>query len=307
MVLQLANKRSFSLIDFFSGTSGQDHFGITDSASEKWVNGLQYRSEPSISIEEEKRSGALRDQDIRLRVRGDGPNAEIRAFLARLSNGEPYKRTRLRVIEVLNAFDPALPTEYRYTFAGVLSRATKNVSGEPNMVQLRGSWSKSLMDKAKLGTPATTECNQTYGGQGCGVPITPYVSGSNPNARESHRVRGSFISGTRISLTPDSGLPSEIDAINPSTGRDKWSRGYLEDDEGLRLNIREYRPFSLNFILERRAPASWDFTTSGKVLTLYPGCMKNPSACAIRLNTNNFNGLGWGTPAYNPLVDAVLR
>ena len=84
-----------------------------------------------------------------------------------------------------------------------------------------------------------------------------------------------------------------------------WNGSFLFDSEttGLNIQIQAWEQGTNEFTLSQIPPRTWD----GKVLILQVDCPKTRLGCEQRFNSDDFNGLGYGIPDYNPALDLRSR
>jgi len=300
MILTSETRSSYSLVDFDYGLLS---LRVTDAHGELLVNGKRYLPEPAMEIKLSSAEGGLTDKPSSIILPTNGQQAQINDFAQAVSDGRAWAKTRVRIAEILvgheSTFDPS--PKINYLFDGVLAEAARNAKNTPNAVEITADWHKVILD-ASLGMPSSDYCWATYGRPGCFIQIQEYVSYFNPQARFWHRVKMGFGSISAVVEITEMSGPTPGEGINSST--DKWSRGYVLDPvTGLRILIREYRPTTYSFTLVQQPPENWNYSVESKELYLFPGCLKTVAACTVRGNLANFNGLGLGTPAYNPAID----
>lgn len=302
-----SSKDTYCLVDFSWGPTFTEYWmGVTDANAQLYRDGKRYLPDPSMSINLAESTGGIKDKEIRITMMLAGQNPELNALLSGISCGRAWPITRVRVREIQMSPSDGSEERMLYLFDGTLSRATRNPSGNPNIVELECAWEKTQLDGRRFGIAAFESCSWVYGGEGCRKRILQYPQtiSNYGNAYNWHYVRLSNFGGATATLVADSGSTTEQQAI--VQGIDKWSDGFLES-EGLRIGIREYRPSTPLFLLERVPPPSWDYAISGRVLKLFPGCKRTPKACEERENVANFGGFGWGMPAYNPMTEETDR
>lgn len=307
--LTAAAKDSFCLVDFFWGpTLTEFHLGITDSSAALFRDGKTYLPEPSMEIDLPSTTGGLDDKDARIQIPITSAQAAIADYTSSIATGRAWPPTEVVIREIQMSPSDGTQERLLHHFAGTLEKSIVNPEGLPEVLRIECVWEKSRLERKRLGMIATEDCANIYGQEGCRKQISLYPAGSSSDASQWHYVRLFSFGGTQIRLEPESQDPAEFIAIGgpSSLGIDKWSGGYLHVD-GLRLLIREFRPFTFAFFLSRKPPADWDYAVSNKVLELHPGCKRTPADCAVRQNTANFNGIGWGMPAYNPIAEEADR
>lgn len=304
-------KSTFCLVDFQWGPTFTEYsLGVCDAHAGLYRDGRLYLPEPSMAIALSDTTGGIKENAIKITLMLKGQNNEIYALLDGMSSGRAWPKTRVRIREIQMSPSDGSEERMLYLFNGVLTKATRNPSGNPNIVELECSWEKARLDGRRFGISAFESCSWVYGGEGCGKRILQYPQSitNYGSAYNWHYVRMNSFGGTLASLVADSGNSTEQAQIaGPNQSIDKWSDGFLES-EGLRVGIREYRPNTALFLLERVPPPSWDYASGGnRVLKLFPGCKRTPEACNVRKNRSQFGGFGWGMPAYNPLTEEADR
>lgn len=277
---------------------------VCDGNSPVPFDGALYLPDPNLEFEISEATGGLDDEPCKVRGDLNSPVTALAEFLRGCSKSEPWGPTSVEVIEILVDKDSGVPVQPRWLFVGTVRTATRNAEDLKGKVELLCDWEKSTFDET-FGLETNAECGNTYGGRGCGLVVSAYPGGSGFQAW--HNVRLLFGSGTSVYATADSGDPTENSAISFALF-EKWSRGYLYDPvTGVRMLIKQHVINSNRLILVSSPPASWEYSATGKVLQLWPGCKKDKGSCGVRGNLANFNGLGLATPAYNPIAEEDNR
>lgn len=198
-----------------------------------------------------------------------------------MTKGEPHPIVAV-VIEQA-AISPTSGLKRDIVFIGEVSDATKNARGQVGMAELECIDLKARMDVV-MGIPETVQCANTFGDKVCGIDLEAVREKSDG----LNDVRITDIDGKRVTIS---------DLTNTGELR-YYHRGYVEVD-GLRIDVREYVTGS-SMDLVAAPPASW--LDAECVVT--PGCSKIISRCRFWENETRFMGLGYGTPAAHPLIEA---
>ena len=161
----------------------------------------------------------------------------------------------------------------RTRFLGRLRTSTRCPGGKQSLASLECvSW-KALLDSA-VSMTSDHQCENTLGDLGCKINLTPL---KQPGLLAT-------INGTEVTIT---GLPVA------SAGY--WHRGFIEY-QGARISIRTFTTGTAFGLVQEPDP-SW----LGAIVQVTPGCDKGVETCRSRYNNeDNFNGVGYATPRYNP-------
>lgn len=307
-------KRSTGLIDIQCGTALSITISITPS--QVMFDGKTFLSEPRVKVVLPKQTGGLAEEACKISIPREGSQHAGVATLAQLlSTPRALPPTTVRIYNLIRTGPEE--TQVLYLYEGVLDKDLRNPQGQSGMIEMQFTPEHMLgLEDLTLGRRADATCDLIYGGLGCYADVEKQLAVAEYYPSQFEKIFQAKVictldpqsTGRRVTLeldpavyfspTPD---PRTLTDHSPKW----WNRGWLER-EGLRILIADWRwDFTVGrgsnaFILSRMPPLSWD----GAQLTLKPGCQKTPQACAKRLRTEWFGGLGYGIPAYNPVLES---
>ena len=270
MTATKSNKDSYLLLTLQYGDSSDPEFSrYTDWTKGVSHSGATYTATPKLACKLPENSGKLDERPLEI-------DLPLEGFVDVLSNGYPHSPVFVTLEE--SRIDDTGSQETDVHFRGKLKTSTRNPEGSSGIVRLECvSW-KSLLD-ASLSFVADTQCVNMFGNEiTCKVVTAPY-------ARQG--VVSSILGNTVV-----------ITGMVPVTNPLQWLRGYVEY-RGLRLQIREYETGD-TFHLVKEPPGSW----AGQNVKVAAGCNLYIETCRFYNNEGNFNGIGYATPRYNPVIES---
>lgn len=280
--LDTSAKESWLFVKFTNEVTGNVIAAVTDRDSSTYFEGSQYVSVPEMEVKLPDNNGVLNEQPCNLVL-------PVRlSWVAALSSGLPFPRTRVEVVEFVRS-DESSAAVLR-PFRGTLVSARRNVGGRREFVGLSCLPVKAMLQTAALGEPCNHQCLNGLGdaaiGGRCGVLLT-----APPNRLV---VPVDSIDGTKMVIA--SGVPTGlVDRF--------YQRGYALFDGvniGIQIWRNEIEGNRFEFFMVRRIPDTW----VGQNVTIFAGCDKTIETCRSRFNREqDFNGRGYGMPAYNPLLE----
>lgn len=267
-------KESFLLVLF--------RYGDPDNLSEERYTDLDqdfsgFISTPGLEVELPENSGHFDDKETRIILPAD-------TFTERLTNGLPHSPVYVRIEEVTQGLAPGDTNSQRILFNGRVERGRRTYQGRNNSIAILALPAKSRLD-LPLGLPCNHHCVWTLFGAGCGLLASAFeLTG------EIDSVDGQELTVTDTSITTKTGT--------------YWRRGYLWKD-GLAMMVRDWSDADpTKFHMARRVPDDWVAAGPGTIL-FTPGCDKTIETCRARyFNEEHFMGLGFGIPAYNPIIES---
>jgi len=169
-------------------------------------------------------------------------------------------------------------------FTGKVTSTIRNKDGRANARLIKAkSWKQFF--KVRMGMPADHQCPFMFNQIGCNSGTE---AGGFPNPLGSPAGKSiTLIEGHKITLS--SGLATTFNT--------QYNRGYIER-EGIRIDIREFDAGVADDVLylTRQPPTDW----LGQNISIFSGCDKTIENCRLWNNEQNFGGVGYGIPAYNP-------
>lgn len=258
--------------------------GPTDEDFVTWAEDVgTYLASPDMEVKGLHNSGSLEIQPITIE------SPEGWDIFDNLARGVPYPPIFLFVTEVVTAIGPsgAASEDLLHAIGDYkLARATKNPDRKQGFVRLEFEHVKRVPEKVRLGMASNPGCSWTLGDKSC------QLAGGLAALQETATI--ATIVRKKVTLTN----PADAAVV---TGQAVgtfpwWYRGYMEIG-GLRIQIRDWVDGSYDFQLDHDPPASW----AGAVVTLTPGCGKDPVDCVTKFsNIAHFGGFGIKIPAYDP-------
>jgi len=268
-------KESFLLVTFLYGDPASPSFARYTDRSEDWAG--EFISTPTLQIELPKNNGAFDDAVCNIKLASDD-------FNDRLTDGLPTSQCSVTVQEVTLPIVIGESATILTLFTGKVSSTIRNEGGRANARLIKAkSWKQFF--KVRMGMPADHQCPFMFGRIGC---ESGTVAGGGPNPLGASPSRTiSLIEGHKVTLSA---------VLTPSFPTE-FNKGYIEKD-GIKIDIREFDGAVAADVLylTRQPPTYW----LGEVVVVNPGCNKSIENCRLWNNEQNFGGVGYGIPAYNP-------
>ena len=253
-----------------------------DPAGENWL------STPTLDVKWPKNTGTLEAKGAIITVPSNA-NAMMSTLVELLlADGTPTAAVDVEIREVIKPVVIGDQATELVPFVGRVLRAVRNANGRNNQVRFEVQSVKARLN-IPLGLPCNHHCVWQFMGKGCSVQGGAGQRGPQL-ASEQKVAQGLSISGKTLTLNVDPGL----------TGTKSFRFGYVLK-HGVRIGIQDWDPLDpTKLILRQQAPASW----IGVNLFLIPGCNKTVEGCRADWNNeDNFAGLGYSLPAYNPMFE----
>lgn len=304
-------KESFPLIEFTFGI--QKIYATTSKSPITWM-GNKYIPEPTIDVKMPTQTGGTSEEPCVVTLPLlRGVHVGIQNMALQLSKPRSAPPTEIRIINLLKASEEEFTPIY--LFDGVMSRLRRNPEGNRGVVELEfvTEWRYQLKD-ISLGRRADPECDHIYAARtGCTKDNSQFFSAiDHPNYfGVSKRVSAiaTFYSVTAsrevtLTINPAVHTSPQTNAMITGQPRGWWVRSFLEKDL-VRIPIQDWLwnedlGISTNiFILNRIPPEDWQ----NAVVTLVIDCDHTVRGCTQRNNIEEFGGLGFGIPAYNPTLE----
>ncbi len=319
-------KRSIVLVEFKYGEPVSPlYIRLCSASRDVTVDGVTYTAEPAMDVSLSEQTGGVDEKNFSITLpMSRGVNPAIDSWCQEIASPIPFSPIYVKVSEILTPMDPA-DQKRLFLAEGVVAITRRNPNGSSNLVELEATPTKSGLENIKLGIQANPQCVWTYGQEGCGKEIFQFFDPSTyyPNqwavARRGWVELQMLYTGIRtqqVSLRLNPAIHnSTSEPVRTITNQPKgwWLGGSLVYG-GLSIPIRDWLwDDNLNvgtdqFVLGRMPPKSWAYDPlRNNLIMLVPGCSKTPEACALRNNSANFGGLGYGMPAYNPMLDQDNR
>jgi len=302
LALSFAKKQSTVLIKLVAGPL-QAH--ATLNKSPIFFDGQTYTPEPAIDIKLPKQGISLEEEPCIITLPlARTLNTDIRALAEMLGSLRSSPLVKVFITSIRQATKDE--TVYEHLYAGILDKSRKNPSKKRQQIELEFLPELHYrLEDVSLGRRADPDCDLIFGPQ-CGIDTSQFFSGPGPYTGQIRRawVRytpSSYRNSRLITINIDSTLmPGVTNDALFTQPEGWWVRSFLEAD-GVRIPIQEWETGTHNFVLNRVPPLSWE--TPGRAILLVPGCPRTAVACTQRNNLNNFGGLGFGIPAYNPTLE----
>lgn len=266
-----------------------------------------YTPEPAINVKLPKQGFALEEESCVVTLPLErGVHPQIEAIAKLLAQPRCAPKTTIRIRTLLKSSEDEMMVVHLYS--GVLDKTRRNPSGRKAVIDLEflTELHGGLEDIA-LGRRADVECDHIYTKVGCYADNSQFfTTGDAPYFGKQRRAWvtatfSTYRNSRQLALHIDSAsMPGVTDFAIYNQPPGWWLRSYLEAD-GVRIPVQEWEDGTVNFVLNRVPPLSWE--APGKRLLLVVGCAQTPQACADRQNSERFGGLGFGIPAYNPTIE----
>ena len=272
-------KETWQLVRFRNKRTGVVLATFTDSDSDQVHAGQLYTSTPELEVKLPKNSGMIDPQPCNFIL----PIADV--MTRRITDGILTNfRIKVDVSEIvkIQGVDIISPT----TFDGEVVGAAKNFNGRRDMLALSALSQKAMLERIIIGVPCNHQCGNALGDRFCKVNMSL--------GERTKNVQVNAIDGKKITVNSviATGLEDRF-----------YAKGYMDFD-GITVLIHDWRNEvegdRLDFFMQERVPDEW----LGNVVTLFSGCDKNVETCRFRYdNESEFNGRGYATPAYHPLLE----
>lgn len=229
-----------------------------------------WTAEPTLKVTDLKIRGGTEDDPATIQM-----ISELAPFNTLL---RPYAHAKVNV--TIEEVDPSDTSTRRVLFTGKVSKITSRADGVRRLGRAKCAGIKALLQGA-FGVQATTGCILPFGGVVCAFDLEA--------AKVAVVIAGLNVGGipNRIKLSP-----SDTTDLNPNM----WTRGWFLHD-GLHIVIRRcWNNGDKDFDLREIPPPEW----AGATVLMYPGCVKDPAACAFHGRTESFSGFGYSIPDRNP-------
>lgn len=272
-VEQEATKRPVLLVDFvYEAADGVvSTWKLTNSATDTQTKYGTYLSDPGLKVKLPVNSMAGFGKDI----------AELDItygtwlFAETITNGRAFAPTDVLIRErqVGETSDSIRPL-----FFGRMIEAERFPNNHQATVRVQIEGDKNGLDTA-LGFSCNATCGNTFGdGKTCLFDLL------------SKREVGTLtIPNLKIAKVTIAGL-----AAHPNR---YWRRGKITKGK-LEIRIREWLS-GTEFHLDQLPPADWDSTQ----VNVFPGCDKRIFTCRFWNREQDFSGIGYSMPAYNPIFE----
>ena len=240
--------------------------------------GQPYIADPALEIEYGARKGGSTDETTKITI-----SRNLSVFADNISSGRAHAPVNVIIYEFSNAFESTkLKQGFAFPFVGRVVRARRNPGGVQSVVELECSPPKNRL-QGRAGIQCNAECSNTFGRDLCGVDADSFNDSGTITGVYRNRV-------TIANLTPQP--------------RRRWRRGYVSRN-GLSIQIRDTNGTD-TFDLAKVPPIEWrESALIGTASCIVrPGCDLLYTTCRdIWENEERFNGLGYSTPAYNPIIE----
>lgn len=275
-------KQSYVQVQFtVAGTTYRfTNWGVTlDPGGENWL------STPSLKVVWPKNAGTLESGQCTIEVAEDD-NATMSALVQLLlGDGAPTAAVPIIIKEIISPVTAGSDGSEIQPFRGKLLNATRNAGGRSGRVRFDVQSIKALLD-VPLGLPCNHHCPFNLFGRGCSVQGGGSARGPQLTS-EAKLVDVASISGKVVTLDADPGL----------TGTKSLQFGYALRN-GIRVGIQGWDSGDpTRVVMRQEPPGEWE----GQQVQWVPGCAKTIEACRSDWsNEDNFGGIGYALPAYNP-------
>lgn len=273
-----AAKEAYQLVELVSG-SGSAYY--TDWTSDVPFNGNDYISTPEIKVTPPENDGIFSNKSCDIELPLVSGNSQNDTLAERISNGQPHAPVTVICREIVRPTVAGPSQNINTFFVGQVSRARRHIRGLQNRIQVKCTSIKARIETVALGVAADITCDNLVGDARCKIDL-------GINDRRVPVVVAS-INGRELTIQANATVSGKADRF--------FHRGFAEH-QGLNIGIREWRSADpLKFELVRQAPAHW----VGASIVVVVGCDGSIETCRTRHNNeSNFNGTGYGMPAYHP-------
>lgn len=268
-------KESFLLVLFRHGDPDDGYIQERYTDYDQDFSG--FSSVPGMEVELPENNGHFSEAELRIILPAD-------TFGVRATSGVPHSPIFVQVVEVTQGLFTGDQNSQRTVFNGRVVRGRANYQGRNNVVALFSTPRKSRLD-ISMSFPCNHHCAWTLFGNGCGLLKSSFVEVGVIDSAD----------GQQITVTET--------AVTNKTGT-YWRRGYVRRG-GLSIMIRDWSDADpTKMQLARRVPDDWILTPPSGI-EFVPGCDKLVETCRSRYaNEENFMGIGYSIPAYNPIISS---
>lgn len=286
--LSLPVKDTYYLVKFAWSTGSTQTQTWTDWGSDVvHTDGLTYTAEPSMRVSLPANDGTLKAAPCTITLPMPDPpdSTDLRERVIETK----HQPVTVTVTEIMRGESGGEQARVGIVFRGRLGRARRNLGGVNGQLRMDFFTPKSQLE-IRTGLQCNHQCVNTLYGPLCKA---------DPSATQDF--------GT---LTAINGAEVTITGLASKTGR-FWDRGWLII-ETLHIPIRDWVDTDpTKFKLVRRPPSHW----LNKTVQVLAGCDKTIETCRSRFvapggapggttgNESHFNGIGYGIPAYNPVIE----
>jgi hypothetical protein len=261
-----------TLVEFTWGNPVKFH-RLTDSNEEVDFVSV-FAPEPFIEIQYPVSDSGLEETPLKVITKID-------EFTHPLSFGEAHAPVNVVITELVRDADGVVEANAR--FSGKVVTSFRNYRGDPNRVLITCEGLKNELD-IPLGIVGTHQCPWKFGGRGCLKNLAPLTNSIVVETIE----RDTIITATNPVFNGSS-----------ESFQTEYNKGTFSFD-GLALTIRAWDKGSPRiFYMTEPAPSLW----TGVTATLVSGCDLSIESCRRWGNESQFGAIGYGTPAYYPLIE----
>lgn len=317
-------KEAKTLLKFTFGNVG---IYATTWKSPIYWKGASYSPEPGIGVTMPKQSGGLNEDPLQmtLPLNRQAVHPQIYAMSRQLASSRAAPRLHLSIAQlIVDGSDQKLA----HVYEGTLERSRANPNGKQGI--LEAEFTSELrygLANITLGRRCDPECDVRFGGNGCFHPAGSGATLLDASTYYPNQVpvdQATVRSGW-VDLTVDVNNPRKVyaslnatqhptPASTPPVGwriltisemeEGYWIGSFFKDTAtGLSIPIQSWEQGTNEFILSQLPPSVWD----GSTVLLQVDCPKTAAGCRGRFNEDDFNGLGFGIPDYNPSLDIRNR
>lgn len=277
-----SKKESILLVEFVVDTTT---YRFTTWAADLNLLGATWISTPAMEVKWPPNTGTLEARGGKIEVSEDANLTVTSLVDLLLRDGTPTAPVTVEITEVIRPVVTGGTATELVPFRGRVLRAVRNAGGKSKRIRFEMQSIKSRLDVA-LGLPCMHHCPWRLFGKGCAVQGGAEERG--PQRADEIRTRTiSAISGRTITVSSDPNIAS------PKS----LQFGHVQKD-GISIEIFKWDsgdPTSM--VLRQQPPSTWNGTS----VTLVPGCDKSIEACRTQWdNEDNFGGIGYAIPNYNP-------
>ncbi len=181
--------------------------------------------------------------------------------------------------------DFTAPTDsLRPAILGVVRRTKARFRGKTQTVRIECVGRKFFLKDVSLGIKTTDRCPWFFGDHVCEATV------------EQHVGVVQSVDGTELIMATLAGDDS-------AWGQGRYTRGYVQDADGLSILIRFHHNGSRRFTMAKAPPQATGFTWVGATVTVFAGCDKTIDACVFWEREERFGGFGLLMPEYNPMIE----
>lgn len=275
-----AEKESYILVTFLHGASAATPERYTDLERDFGA----FLSTPLLEVDIPDNTGTFGEREARIVLPLDD-------FTERATDGLPHSPIFVRIEEQTRGLVAGDAGSNLVLFRGRVQRGFRNYQGRSNMVSLQALCGKDRLD-ISLGMQGNHHDEARIFG-----PMSGLVQATHDQTGQI----ASIVGKTVTISTPNTNLTAPT--APGGTNTRFWERGWLEKD-GTRIQVHIWNIATPTvFTLRERPPADWLLAGAASILFVPGSHGTIEDARDVWDDEDHFNGFGYSTPSYNPIIE----